>query len=366
MLLLNKKTKNLVNQFNIEGAEITFFDKYGQGHINETYLLILDNRYKYIFQKINSSIFKDVDLLMNNISKVTSFLAKKIELNGGDSSRETLNIVPTKNGKSFYHDLSDDSYYRVYIFVRDSITLQECSSAELFKASAIGFANFAKQLETFDASCLGEVIENFHNTQKRFEHFKETLSKNPLNRAKDVQNEIDFVLNHEGDCSVIVRALKDGLIPLHVTHNDTKLNNVLFDQKSMKPLCVIDLDTVMPGSILYDFGDSIRFGCNPAGENEKDLSKVVFRFDYFKAYVDGYLSTLGSSISKKEKELLPFSAKLMTLECGIRFLDDYLDGDHYFRISNLDDNLIRARTQFKLVLDMEHMFEKMNEYVLSK
>ena len=357
---------NLIDKFKIQGNKITFFDKYGEGHINETYLLIMDDTYQYILQKINNHIFLDVDLLMWNIEKVTSFLSNKINQSGGDSTRETLNIVYTKDNKSFYHDIDTDSYYRIYLFVKDSVTLQKCSSAELFAYSAIGFANFAKQLEDFDASTLGEVIQNFHNTKKRFEHFKNTLARDPLNRAKDVKEEIDFILKREKDCSIIVDALEKHLIPLHVTHNDTKLNNVLFDKKTMKPLCVIDLDTVMPGSILYDFGDSIRYGCNPAGEAERDLSKVVFNLDYFKAYVDAYLSTLGDSISQKEKELLPFSGKLMTLECGIRFLDDYLDGDHYFRISKSDDNLARARTQFKLVMDMESLMDEMNLYVGNK
>lgn len=366
MLSFDQKTVCLIKKFKVEGDKVTTFEKYGEGHINETYLLILDGKHHYIFQKINSHIFTDVGLLMNNIEKVTAFLSKEIKKAGGDPLRETLNIIPTKDDKTFYYDESNDSYYRIYLFVKDSITLQECNSPELFKESAIGFGGFAKQLEKFDASCLGEVIKDFHNTKKRFEHFKETLAKDPLNRAKNVKTEIDFVLKREKDCSIIVDALACGLVPLHVTHNDTKLNNVLLDKTTMKSLCVIDLDTIMPGSILYDFGDSIRFGCNPAGENERNLSKVNFRFDYFSAYVDGYLDILGNSITNKEKELLPFGAKLMTLECGIRFLDDYLDGDHYFRIHNEDDNLVRARTQFKLVSDMEQIMEKMKKYVVEK
>jgi len=365
MLTFNKKSIDLVKKFQVKGNNVTYFDKYGEGHINETYLVILDNSYKYIFQKINNHIFTDVELLMNNIASVTAFLSKEISRNGGNPKRETLNVVPTVDKKSYYHDESDDSYYRVYVFVENSVTLQECSTPELFKASAVGFAKFAKQMEKFDASKLGEVIKDFHNTKKRYDHFIDTLNKDPLGRAKNVKEEIEFIKNRANECLFIVNSLANKNIPLHVTHNDTKLNNILFDSKTMEPLCVIDLDTIMPGSILYDFGDSIRFGCNPAGENERDLSKVNFKMDFFKAYVEGYLTTLKDSISKKEKELLPFAAKLMTLECGIRFLDDYLDGDHYFRIHNEDDNLVRARTQFKLVKDMEANEKEMNKIVAS-
>ncbi len=364
--ILDSKITKLVKHFNVVGKDITYFNEYGEGHINETYILVMDNVHQYIFQKINTTIFPNVEMLMNNIQCVTSFLSKQIKESGGNPLRETLSIVMCEDGKSYYCDPTDGSAYRMYLFVTNSVTLNECSNAELFKESAIGFASFVKRLKGFDVSCLGEIIKDFHNTKKRFEHFKETLQKDPLRRSGFVKNEIEFVLKRENECSIIIDAINEGLIPLRVTHNDTKLNNILFDNNSMKPLCVIDLDTVMPGSLLYDFGDSIRFGCNPAGENEIDLSKVVFRMDYFKSYVDGYLSVLGSTINEKEKELLAFSAKLMTLECGIRFLDDYLDGDHYFKTKNPDDNLIRARTQFKLVSDMELLFEDMNNYILSK
>lgn len=353
--------EKIVKQFKVNGNQITYLDKYGEGIINATYLLIMDNKDKYIVQKINNHVFPNVDKLMNNISLVLDYLRNNAQLD--DPSREAMRIIKTNNNENYYHDVDTDSYYRIYDFVSRSVTLQKIENAELFKESAIGFARFALQLKDFDASQLYEVIPNFHNTKSRFEHFKKTLTIDPVNRSKNCQKEIDFVLAREKYASIVVDKIKDGSIPLRVTHNDTKLNNILLDEDTLKSLCVIDLDTIMPGSLLYDFGDSIRFGCNPAGEMEQDLSKVNFNLDYFKAYVEGYLSEAGQIMSEEEIKLLPYGAILMTYECGVRFLDDYLDGDHYFRIKSSEDNLIRCRTQFKLVKDMEELLPQMNSII---
>ena len=233
----------------------------------------------------------------------------------------------------------------------------------LFYQSAVAFGTFAMQLKDFDASKLYDVLPDFHNTEKRYENFLASLKADKMNRAASVKKEIDFVLERKAYCNRITSLLSSGEMPLKVTHNDTKLNNVMLDEETDKPVAVIDLDTVMPGSICYDFGDSIRFGCNPATEDEKDLNKVVFDIKLFEEYTKGYLSAMGNSIVKAEKDNLAFGALLMTFECGMRFLTDYLDGDTYFRIKYADHNLNRTRTQFKLVSDMEKRMDEMNKIV---
>lgn len=353
----------VINKFNINGKLLSY-QKYGQGHINDTYLLTYDNngfKERYILQRINTHVFPNVEGLMNNIELVTSFLKNKIIENGGDPKRETLNLIKTKDEKNYYD--KDGNYYRVYKFVEDTITLQIVENKQDFKESAIAFGKFQRLLKDFDASKLVEVIKDFHNTETRFNHFLETLKKDKLGRAKECEKCIEFILKRKEDCSIIINLIKKGKIPLKVTHNDTKLNNVLLDKKTMKSLCVIDLDTVMPGSSLYDFGDSIRFGCNTASEDETDLSKVNFSIEYFEAYVEGFLSEVKDSLNEVEIEYLAYSAKLMTLECGIRFLDDYLDGDNYFKIHREKHNLDRCRTQLKLVSEIEKNLDNMNNII---
>lgn len=357
--------KRIIDKFNIKGNLLSF-ERYGEGHINETYLLNYENNgelNQYILQKINHNIFPNIEGLMNNIELVTSFLRNKIIENNGDANRETMILIKTKDNNNYYYDQENDSYYRVFVFVKDTITLQIVSNKEDFKESAIAFGRFQKLLKDFDATKLVEVIKNFHNTEVRFNHFLETLKLDKCDRAKECKDEIEFILKRKEDCSKIVNLIKENKIPLKVTHNDTKLNNVLLDKDSKKGVCVIDLDTVMPGSSLYDFGDSIRFGCNTASEDETNLSKVNFSMEYFEAYVEGFLSEVKDSLNKYEIENLAYAAKLMTLECGIRFLDDYLDGDNYFRIHREKHNLDRCRTQLKLVSEIEKNLDKMNEIV---
>ncbi len=353
--------KEIIQHFAIEDEVLTY-ERYGEGHINETYLITCKKE-KYILQKINHHVFSNIEGLMNNIYLVTKYLKDKIIQNHGDYQRETLNIILTKDGKTFYYDKQTDGYYRLYLFVRDSLTLQKAETAQLFAETAIAFGKFQRLLENFDASQLCEVIPNFHNTQTRYQHFLKTLKEDQYQRAQYCQKEIEFVLKREKDCSVLVSLIQRGLIPLRVTHNDTKLNNVLLDANTLKSLCVIDLDTVMPGSYLYDFGDSIRFGCNRANEDEKDLSKVTFSLEYFKAFAQNYLREVHASLNDYEINHLAFASKLMTLECGIRFLDDYLDGDHYFQVHRENHNLDRCRTQFKLVLEMEQYMQQMQAII---
>lgn len=347
----------------IKDHEIVSISPYGEGHINGTFLAetLYDNKpVKYILQKINTNLFKNVENLMSNITLVTEFVYKKVIEKGGNPDKECLTLVKTTDGKSYYE--CELGAFRVYKFI-DGKSYQSVENPNQFYQSAVAFGNFANLLGEFDASKLYEIIPNFHNTQKRFEAFLESLEKDVLNRASSVKEEIDFVLKRKDYCSKIVDLLASGKMPTRVTHNDTKLNNVMFDKDKDECIAVIDLDTIMPGSLCYDFGDSIRFGCNHSLEDEKDLSKVNFDLELFDYYTRGYLSAIGENITQIEKDNLAFGSILMTYECGMRFLKDYLDGDVYFRVHREGHNLDRARTQFKLVSDMERDLVKMQEIV---
>ena len=317
---------------------------------------------KVILQRMNNEVFEKPVELMENIINVTSYLKERIEENGGDPERETLNVIPAKDGKPYYRD-EDGNYWRSYKFITGATSYDKVEKPADFYQSAVAFGNFQRLLAGYDASTLHETIAKFHDTRNRFANFKKALEADACGRAKDVQPEIDFVLAREKDCAVLMDQLEAGKLPLRVTHNDTKLNNILMDKKTGTGICVIDLDTVMPGLALNDFGDSIRFGANHCAEDEKDLSKVNFDLDLFEIYTKGFLEAAGDALTAAEKENLPWGAKLMTLECGIRFLTDYLEGDHYFRVHREGQNLDRCRTQFKLVSDMEANWDKMSAIV---
>ncbi len=357
--------KKIVGAFAIDG-ELIRCERYGEGHINETYLATVNESGKevnYIVQKINTNLFRDVDKLMNNIRLVTEFSRKKIAERGGDPDRESLTLVYTKTGAAYIRDAESGGCFRIYKYITDAIAYQVVEKPEHFYQSAVAFGDFANLLAQFDAKQLYEVLPNFHNTVKRFSDFENSLNADRFGRAKDVQKEIDFVLKRKEYCSRIVDLLASGEMPTKVTHNDTKLNNVMLDAHTGKYVAVIDLDTIMPGSICYDFGDSIRFGCNPAAEDEPDLRKVNFSLELFEVYVQGYLGALEKSVTEVEKKNLAFGAILMTYECGMRFLADYLDGDVYFRTHRAGQNLDRCRTQFKLIEDMEKCYDQMCKIV---
>ncbi len=335
--------------------------RYGQGHINDTFCVLCQPKegdcVRYILQGLSSAAFPHPEELMENFIGVTSYLRERIVENGGDPARETLSLVNTTDGKPYYVD-SNGKVWRLTPFIEDTDCFQS-ATPELFEASARAFGRFQYQLRDFPAATLHEPIVNFHNTEDRFRKFLAALEADKHDRAKDVQAEIDFVLARKADCSVAMQALRDGVLPLRVTHNDTKLNNILIDRKTGEGICVIDLDTTMPGLSINDFGDSIRFGANHSKEDEKDLSKVNFDIDLFEAYTRGFLEGAQGGLTAAELDYLPWGARLMTLECGIRFLTDYLDGDHYFRTHYEGQNLDRCRTQFKLVSDMEAQFDEM-------
>ena len=335
--------------------------RYGQGHINDTFCVICQpqegDAVRYILQGLSLAAFPHPDELMENFIGITSYLRDKVIAAGGDPLRETLSLVKTRDGKDYYTD-STGKVWRLTPFIENTDCFQS-ATPELFEASARAFGNFQYMLQGYPAETLHEAIVNFHNTEDRFAKFEAALAADKHDRAKDIAAEIQFVLDRKADCSVALQALRDGKLPLRVTHNDTKLNNILIDRATGEGICVIDLDTTMPGLSINDFGDSIRFGANHSKEDEKDLTKVNFDIDLYEAYTRGFLEGAKGSLTPAELEYLPWGARLMTLECGIRFLTDYLDGDHYFRIHYADQNLDRCRTQFKLVKDMEEQFEAM-------
>ena len=335
--------------------------RYGQGHINDTFCVICQpqegDAVRYILQGLSLAAFPHPDELMENFIGITSYLRDKIIAAGGDPLRETLSLVKTRDGKDYYTD-KGGKVWRLTPFIENTDCFQS-ATPELFEASARAFGNFQYMLQGYPAETLHEAIVNFHNTEDRFAKFEAALAADKHDRAKDIQAEIQFVLDRKADCSVALQALRDGKLPLRVTHNDTKLNNILIDRTTGEGICVIDLDTTMPGLSINDFGDSIRFGANHSKEDEKDLTKVNFDIDLYEVYTRGFLEGAKGSLTAAELEYLPWGARLMTLECGIRFLTDYLDGDHYFRIHYADQNLDRCRTQFKLVKDMEEQFEAM-------
>lgn len=324
---------------------------YGNGHINTTYLT--QSTPKYILQKINTNIFKNPETLMKNIALVTDFLKKKIASEGGDTERETLTLIKTIDKKNYYTDC-DGSCYRVYRFIDNSVTYESVENTEQMYLAAKAFGKFFNRLSDFDASILFDTIENFHNTKKRYTDFISSVETNKSGRADKVKNEIEFAKSHSYIKDPVWDLMESGKMPLRVTHNDTKLNNVLFDEKTGEGVCVIDLDTVMKGSILFDVGDTLRFAASTAAEDEKDLNKVWFDLDMYRAHTKGFLEEVIDSLTETEIEYMPFAPKLLTYETGLRFLADYIDGDTYFKTHFEDQNLYRARTQFKLVEDMEN------------
>lgn len=339
---------------------------YGSGHINDTYLLVFEiaemGQIKVILQRMNKDIFKEPVELMENILNVTSYLRERIIENGGDPERETLNVIPTVDGKPYFVDSSGE-YWRAYKFITDATSYDQVESADDFYQSAVSFGNFQRLLAAYPAETLHETIKGFHDTRARFQVFKKAVEDDVCGRAAYVQEEIRFVLEREDLANFFAELLDKKEIPLRVTHNDTKLNNIMIDNKTGKGICVIDLDTVMPGLAMHDFGDSIRFGASTAAEDEQDLSKVSCDMNLYDIYAKGYIEGCGGKLTEREIDLMPMGAKAMTFECGMRFLTDYLQGDTYFKIHRENHNLDRCRTQFKLVEDMETKWETMQSII---
>lgn len=359
------KIKEAIGLLAFEGEPVSW-QRYGSGHINDTFRLTCSDGEKerhYIIQRINDQVFKDPISLMNNIEGVTEFLQKKIREQGGDPFRETLNLVKAEDGKNYCQD-SDGNYWRGYIFIEDATTYDTVKTPEDFYQSGRAFGRFKRLLAEYPADKLTETIPDFHNTPVRLEAFKEAVKADICGRARLAEEEIGFILDREEEAGTAMKMLKEGRLPLCVTHNDTKLNNIMIDDATGEALCIIDLDTIMPGLSIFDFGDSIRFGANTAEEDEPDVSKVSLSLPLFDVYTRGYLEGCKGSLTREEEEMLPMGAKLMTFECGVRFLTDFLQGDTYFHIGRENHNLDRARTQLALVADMEKKWGEMEKVIL--
>ena len=347
------------------GPQCSYVKSFGEGHINETYAVYMPGPEgtdvpRYVLQRVNIHVFKNPAQVMENIFSVTEYLREVIRKEGGDLDRETLSYIKTKSGDTYFED-ADGQPWRCLHYVPNSICHQTVEEPQQFYQSARSFGHFLKQLGDYPAEDLYETIPRFHDTVKRFRDFSEAVRKDVKNRAGPCREEIDFALAREADCGVLMKQLQEGVLPLRVTHNDTKLNNILFDADTDQGLCIIDLDTIMPGLAANDFGDSIRFGASTAEEDEPDLSKVHFDIHLYELYVKGYLEMAREVLTPAEIDSLPWGARLMTLECGMRFLADYLQGDVYFKTAYPDHNLVRARTQFRLVKEMEEQFDSMYE-----
>lgn len=346
-------------QFQFRGEAVDFVP-YGNGHINDTYLVTCSGagaRTRYILQHINAQVFHSPAAVMQNIERVTAHLA--VQFAGErDRARRALTLIPARDGRNWYEDAQGETW-RAYSFIENAHSHETATSAEQAYQAAHAFGRFQQQLASLPLPRLHETIPDFHHTPKRFAALLQAIAADVKGRAKLVQPEIDFALARESITSVLVEAS----LPERITHNDTKFNNVLLDDATGESLCVVDLDTVMPGLVLYDFGDMVRTTTSPAAEDEQDLSKVNLQFPLFEALVRGYLSAAGGFLTETEKKFLAFSGKLITFEVGIRFLADYLAGDIYFKIHREGHNLDRCRTQFKLVESIELQEEKMNRLV---
>lgn len=360
-----KQMEEVISHFQYKG-DLLSQEPYGSGHINDTFLLVfkteVTKELKVILQRMNKEVFENPVELMENIVGVTSYLRERIIENGGDPERETLNVLPAVGGKLYYLDSLGD-YWRSYKFIDHATSYDQVENPDDFYQSAVAFGNFQRLLADYPAQTLHETIKGFHDTKARFEVFKKVVEEDVMGRAKEVQKEIRFVLDREEIADFFCDLLEKGELPLRVTHNDTKLNNIMIDDETGKGICVIDLDTVMPGLAMNDFGDSIRFGASTAAEDEQDLSKVSCSMELFDQYAKGFIEGCNGKLTEKEIELMPMGAKTMTFECGMRFLTDYLQGDTYFKIHREKQNLDRCRTQFKLVEDMEQKWYTMQEIV---
>lgn len=360
----SNKVHEAIDGFKLPG-ELKECIRYGSGHINDTYRLTYETPQgtkRYILQRMSTSIFKKPLELMENVSGVTAWLRKKIIENGGDPERETLTLVKSNDGLPYFVD-STGEYWRVYLFIEGATCYDAVKDDNDFYQSAVAFGHFQRLLADYPAETLHETIKDFHNTPDRLEKFKKAVAEDICGRAASVQKEIDFILEREELTHALYDLQLDGRLPLRVTHNDTKLNNIMIDDETGKAICVIDLDTVMPGLTANDFGDSIRFGASTALEDEQDLSKVSCDLHLFDVYTRGFIEGCGGALTDLEIDMLPMGAILMTFENGIRFLTDHLEGDHYFHIHREGHNLDRCRTQLTLVKDMQEKLPQMNAII---
>lgn len=357
----------IVRQFEIPGATV-HAEVCKIGHINQTYLVVCDGPggpRRYVFQRINRQVFRDPPAVMENLERVCRHLRGKLEASGEkEVHRRCLHLVPARNGRSYCRD-DQGEYWRAFVWIEGVRTYEAVEHPEHAREVGRAFGEFQQLLSDLPGPRLHETIPDFHDTRKRFEALVRAIERDPLNRAREARAEIAFALRRESITGVVLEALERGLIPTRVVHNDTKFNNVLMDRQTDRAVAVVDLDTVMPGCVLYDFGDMVRTATSPAREDERDLSKVRMEPDLFRPLVEGYLGTVGSLLTPTERELLAFAGRLITFETGLRFLTDFLLGDTYFRIHRPGHNLDRCRSQFRLVESLEQQEETMQRVIAS-
>lgn len=357
----NVSPKEIVPQFKVP-AKIAGIHRFDRGIINDTYIVTCideDEDKRFILQRINGEVFEKPDEVMSNIRVVTEHLRK-----GAEAKDRVLKLVRTHNNENSLID-SNDSVWRMYNFIENSTTFDTLLSVNMAYQVGTAFGAFQGELAGIEATSLHKTIDGFHNTSKRLTRFKEVLAEDPRGRAKKCEKEIEYILENQHIAPVLMDLERTQELPTRITHNDTKVNNVLFDQDTHQALCVIDLDTIMPGISLFDYGDLVRSATCPSAEDERDLSRVYMQMDYYKALTRGWIEACKGEITEKELELMPFSARLIAYELAMRFLRDYLNGDQYFKTSRPDQNLDRARTQIKMAQSFEENEAEMKEYIAS-
>ena len=347
-----EKLFEIASHFALEGA-VASVEALGEGFINDTFVVKTEGSApNYILQRKNHIVFPDVPGMMDNIKAVTEHIKAKVT----DPMRETLTVVPATDGKLYYKD--GENYWAVCLFIPDTVTYDRADSTALAYQGGVGIGRFQALLADFDKP-LNETIKGFHNIRWRFEQWDATIAADPVGRVKDLQEEIEWVESRREEMLSFWSKVETGEIPTHVTHNDTKISNILFDRPTGNVLCAIDLDTVMSSTSLNDFGDAIRSYTNTGAEDDKCLDNVEMSIDMFRAYAEGYLSEQRDSMCASEKEWLAFAGRYITFEQVLRFLMDYIDGDKYYKIAYPDHNLVRTRAQYKLLQSMERQYEEM-------
>jgi len=360
---MNHDLKKIFGYFNAPGTYLSG-ESYGNGHIHDTFRIITAEKDcdDYILQRLNTNIFKNIPQLQNNIERVTTHIKNKLSsIPGSDIKRESLSLIPAMDGKSWVVDVNG-SYWRMYIFISNHVSYNIVRSPSQAYEGGKAIGRFQAMLADMSGDPLFETIPDFHNIEKRLETFMKKISEDPEGRVGSVRKEIDAFLERADRMKIILKLGRDGKIPLRITHNDTKFNNILLDSND-KALCVIDLDTVMPGYVHYDFGDAIRTAANLASEDEKDLNNVRMGIDLFEAYSKGYLEQTKSTFNNVEIEYLPFAPQLITYTIALRFLTDYIDGDHYFKIHHAGHNIQRTRAQLALLKSMEEQYGTMKKII---
>jgi len=356
--------EKLVENFNLKGKIISIEEK-RTGNINNTYIVTVEHEKvikKYIIQKINTTVFNEPYVLMQNIENVTNYYKNYLRINNEDVERGTLSVIKTKNNKNLLRT-SNNEYYRMYNYIDNAVSYDKFDDANMFYNVGIAYGRFVKVLDNYPMDKLNETIPNFHNSKKRLSDFLKDIKNDPCDRVKDVLAEIVYIIQRSDELSIIVDLLDNKEIPYRVTHNDTKINNVLMDLNTNEAICVIDLDTVMPGSALYDFGDAIRSGAATAIEDDKNLDQVTIDMEYYKCFTEAYLNETKDILTPIEIKYLPMACRIITLELAMRFLNDYINGDTYFKCDYETHNLDRARNQLKLVSEMELKFDEMENIV---